>query len=203
MNLWLWPQLGADTIGLYSGGTNAFAYGGMMRFRRALSFMLLMIGFATQSLAVETGQVVTLLDHCEDGVSSIANTPYSILVSCEDALGNQIGLIHTGKMKSPRYGDWGLADRFWQDEEWANDVTAYAIAPSARALFVSTSEVYGAGGVFRLDLSSRKHERIFPKGEHESTGRIFTLQLINESTGQLKLLIETDGKIEELEISIR
>src|SRR4029079_14165105 len=57
---------------------------------------------------------------------------------------------------------WSLAERFWQDQAWASDVTAFAWDKNGKCLYVSTGEVYGTGDVFALNLSQRRYIKVSP-----------------------------------------
>src|SRR3990172_868992 len=98
----------------------------------------------------KSGQVVSLGGACPHGLHLQENGPFAVLVSCEDALGNYLGVIHYGPLGVPVSGKWSLGDRFWQEKQWAQDVTAYAWSSDGKHLYVSTSEIYGEGGIYQL-----------------------------------------------------
>lgn len=97
--------------------------------------------------------------------------PFSVFVFCDDAGGVNIGVILTqpgagpGKLElkdTKTWDKWSCNDRFWQDSDWATDVTSFAWSPSYRYLYVATSAIYGEGGIFKLDLQNRTSSRLAP-----------------------------------------
>lgn len=99
---------------------------------------------------------------CRSGALEQPGGPFLAYVFCDGALGTQIGVVLAGltDLAEPWSG-WRPDQRFWQEEPWATDVTSIAWDPFGNTLFVATSEVYGDGGVFALDLANRKHERVY------------------------------------------
>jgi len=89
------------------------------------------------------------------------------MIYCEDALGIYLAVIHAVPIGSPaaKNGKWSLEDRYWSDPLWASDVTGFKWSPEGNKLFVSTSEIYGSGGLFELDLFKRKATQLLPKGK--------------------------------------
>ena len=82
-----------------------------------------------------------------------------VVLDDTSALGHTIGVVClslTPCMDAP----WGLSKRFWQDERWSLDVTAFAWDLAAGCLYVSTSAIYGDGGLFALDLKNRRATRL-------------------------------------------
>jgi hypothetical protein len=105
---------------------------------------------------------------CKHGVHRQPNGPFAIILFCEDALGDHIGLIYFDRLGTPvsiPFGEkWSLSDRMWQEELWSSDVTSYAWAPGGTRLFVGTGDIYGSGGLFEVDLKERSARQIAPKG---------------------------------------
>jgi hypothetical protein len=83
---------------------------------------------------------------------------FAVMLFCDDAAGSHLGIVcnRPGCDETP----WSLADRFWQDETWASDVTAFAWDKNGKCLYVSTSEVYGTGDVFALNLPERRYVKV-------------------------------------------
>lgn len=120
-------------------------------------------------------------DGCNHGLHKQPNGPMAVILFCEDALGTYIGLVYYDAMGSPvpyrfyeklsetekgtYYKVWSLENRMWQDPLWASDVTSYAWGPDGTKLYVATSEVYGSGALYELDLVRRRHKQIVPRGE--------------------------------------
>jgi hypothetical protein len=99
---------------------------------------------------------------------------FAVMLFCDDAEGSQLGIIcyQPGCEETP----WSLSDRFWQDAAWATDVTAFAWDKNGKCLYVSTSEVYGTGEVFALNLPERRYVKVLPplNGRLVENGRYAT-----------------------------
>lgn len=128
-----------------------------------------------------------------------------MLLFPEDALGNHIGIVYYQNMANPKHGAWSLDDRFWQGEKWASDVTSFAWADSGVTLYVGTSEVYGTGCVYRLDLPQRRSECIYPSAaevsKYRSQSKRFTTVIlaVDEQNRTVKVRLTTgDGTNESL-----
>ena len=100
-----------------------------------------------------------------------AGGPFSVFVFCDDAAGSNIGVINTegaagpGKIELPppkTWDKWSPGDRFWQQPQWASDVTSFAWSPDLKSLYVGTSYVYGSGELYKLDLVKRTFSKITP-----------------------------------------
>ena len=115
-------------------------------------------------------RVVKLWQKCAPGSYRQPNGPFVVLVFCEGAIGNYIALYYEKAMDGPISADfpkWTVIDRVWQDWIWASDVTGFAWSPSGKFLYVGTSNVYGKGGIFEVDLAHRSSKHIFPVKEPE------------------------------------
>jgi hypothetical protein len=97
--------------------------------------------------------------------------PFSVFLFCDDALGSNIGVINTSGGAGPgrielgptrEWSKWNVNDRFWQQSEWATDVTSFAWSLDLKSLYVATSEIYGTGAVYKLDLVSRTFSTLVP-----------------------------------------
>ena len=109
--------------------------------------------------------VVKLYPGCKPGSYSQPNGPFAVLVFCESALGDYIALYYEKPMGSPisfGYPKWPINDRVWQDSVWASDVSSFAWSPSGKFLYAATSNIYGEGGIFEIDLARRVSKRVFP-----------------------------------------
>ncbi|MBK8016129.1 MAG: hypothetical protein IPK20_05030 [Betaproteobacteria bacterium] len=100
--------------------------------------------------------------------------PFSVFLFCDDGGGSNIGVIATdpgagpgkidlGKLKV--WDRWDVNARFWQDPEWATDVTSFAWTSDLKSLYVATGEVYGTGALYRLNLVEKSSEKLFPTAE--------------------------------------
>ncbi len=93
---------------------------------------------------------------CKNGAHAQPQGPFGVYVFCDDALGTNIAIFYPqlGDPKS-KYEKWTLTRRFWQDGPWAADVSALGWVPGRNLLVVATSEVYGSGDVYLLDLEKQ------------------------------------------------
>lgn len=94
---------------------------------------------------------------CKDGVHKQPRGPFGVYVFCDDALGTNIAVFYP-QLGDPRYEKWTLTRRFWQDAPWSADVHSLGWVPNRNLLVVTTSEIYGAGSVFLLDLEKQTSE---------------------------------------------
>lgn len=86
-----------------------------------------------------------------------------VMVFCDDALGTTIGVVATDLPKSDELeAGWQQERRFWQDEAWCINVTSLGWSEDGRFLFVATSDTYGSGNIYQLDLEKRRAAVIFP-----------------------------------------
>jgi hypothetical protein len=120
-------------------------------------------------------------DGCNHGLHKQPNGPMAVILFCEDALGTYIGLVYYDTMGSPvpdrfyeklseteketYYKIWSLENRMWQNPLWASDVTSYAWGLDGTKLYVATSQIYGSGALYELDLVRRKHKQLAPTGK--------------------------------------
>ena len=113
----------------------------------------------------------------------------------EDALGIYCSVIYYSVMSSPKDGAWDISNRLWQDPIWSSDVTGVAWAPSGNYLYISTSEIYGDGGLFCLNLKDKTYERLLPEiNDSISTGSFETrIEQINEKNNTIKVIQESLG----------
>jgi hypothetical protein len=136
--------------------------------------------------------LVQTVPHCADGLyrQPGGGALAVVLFDCSSALGVTIGVVcfhgdNVDCMEPP----WSEADRFWQEERWARDVTGFAWDPAGRCLYVSTSEIYGSGDLFTLDLKRRRVTAV-PlniKGRLVAKGRYSTfLKGIDPKAGTLR-----------------
>jgi hypothetical protein len=96
---------------------------------------------------------------CSNGAHVQPQGPYGVFVFCDDAVGTNIA-VYYAQLGEPKYEKWTLTRRFWQDEPWAADVSALGWVPGRNLLVVTTSEIYGAGAVFLLNLDVETYEKL-------------------------------------------
>ncbi len=146
------------------------------------AFLLLPVPlFATADSVPENKEIwIRARDRCNQGLYLQPNGPVAVMLFCEDAVGDYIGLVYYGHMEAPTpldfvrklseaekksfYSIWSLGNRMWQEPIWASDLTSYAWGPDGTKLYIATSEIYGAGGLYELDLIRKKYKQIAPAG---------------------------------------
>jgi len=154
-----------------------------MRNVLCLLLLLLLVGPAsTQEPSHAKNQSQNLLlsvrgRDCHHGLHHQPNGPFAVLVFCEDAIGTYIALVcydadGCEKAEYPdgvtRFEGWENADRVWQENPWTSDVDSIAWSPDGKSLFVATSEIYGAGGLYQLNLEARKSVQLLPANKKVS-----------------------------------
>lgn len=152
-------------------------------------------------------------EKCQHGLHSQPKNGYSIFVFCDDALGTNIGIILSKRgvfpadSKQPNL--WGTTKRFWQDGTWATDVQDIFWSPSGKYIYVSTSGVYGDGGLFELDLEKKKFSRLFPTSEWKRKNNLtFLTKIVSYDANSMKIEVglydvENDKRISKVSLPIR
>jgi hypothetical protein len=106
----------------------------------------------------------TVIPHPKKCVQGLYRQPmgaFAAMLFCDDAAGSTLAVIcYSGNVCDQ--APWRWASRFWQEELWARDVTGFGWDPDGKCLYVSTSGVYGDGGLFALDLPGKKATPIAP-----------------------------------------
>ncbi len=170
-----------------------------------LLFLLLShSSFATEDVPDSADVWSHDINGCNSGLYKQPKGPMALFLFCEDAQGTYIGLVYYDAMGSPvpydfylklseaekknYYKIWSLGNRMWQDPIWASDVTSYAWGPDGEKLYIATSEIYGSGALYELDLIRKKYKQIAPAGR--------TVGLNNPGPGYLITKIDKDkGKL--------
>ncbi|MBN1254180.1 MAG: hypothetical protein JXA50_02800 [Deltaproteobacteria bacterium] len=91
------------------------------------------------------------------------NGPFAVMVFQEYALGVHIGIIYYDQMGNPLDGKWWISERFWDDRNWGSDITSLCWGSDGKFLYVGTSQIYGDGGLFRINLFEKQYTRIYPE----------------------------------------
>lgn len=152
----------------------------------------------------KVGVVVNLHEpSCPQGVHKQDKGPFAVLVNCEDALGNYIGVLYYETMGVPGVHKWSLGDRFWQEPVWSHDVTSYLWSSDGQYLYVATSGIYGEGGVYRVDLLERKSVRLYPKvNPKEPTEDEYQLKSANFRKTSLLVTRKAGTEIESITVPL-
>ena len=168
-----------------------------MRVRTALLVALLLLLRGVSDGAASDAGVERLWKsqpgRCPQGVHHQPGGPFAALLFCEDALGDYLAVVYWEPLAAPAarpFADaWEMGNRVWQDSVWASDVTSFAWSPDGKRLYVTTSQVYGSGGLFELDLVSRKARQIAPTDDHplseSDPGADYVITSIDEKAGIL------------------
>ena len=126
-----------------------------------LAAIILIFGVSTanaQSPTQITGSV------CKPGVHEQPQGTFALYAFCDDALGTNVA-VFLKDLGAPLSGPYDLGKRFWQGEEWSNDVTSYAWLPDGQ-LLLATSAIYGTGAVYVLDLEKQRSKiALKPQGD--------------------------------------
>lgn len=119
------------------------------------------------------GQYVWVLDsmNCDPGLRPQPGGPYAALVFCENALGAYLAVVRLAPLTKSVEGAWSTRQLIWQEAPWAADITSFAWAPDGERLFVATAEGAGSGGLYELDLHSRKSRQVAPPDSTVSSSR--------------------------------
>jgi hypothetical protein len=117
------------------------------------------------------------------------NGPFAVMLFNEFALGSHIGIIYYQQMANPAVGKWWISERFWQDKPWRDCVTSFAWSHDGRHLYVGTSEVYGDGGSFKINLFNKSYTRLYPKEEQDLKG-ISSTEILKIDTSKNRAVVE-------------
>jgi hypothetical protein len=147
-----------------------------------LIFLLLEVSLLAQAVSALDNKEMWIhaKEGCNQGIYKQPNGPMALILFCNDALGTYVGLVYYDSPEGPAselffnrlsetekkiyYKTWSLENRMWQVPIWASDVTSYAWGPDGTKLYVATSEIYGSGALYELDLIRKKHKQIAPTG---------------------------------------
>ncbi|HDH04691.1 MAG TPA: hypothetical protein ENH01_03115 [Nitrospirae bacterium] len=151
--------------------------------------------YAQQGFSFENKIVNVSGKGCKHGIEKLHDSPYAVLVFCEDALGSYLSIIYLDKMMAPIDGAWSLDNRYWQHDFWSRDVTSYYFDSLNTLLFISTSEIYGEGGIYRLDLKNKKFKKLTASTLKD--GKVYQIQTVDRKKDILKYVVTMDGKIEQ------
>jgi hypothetical protein len=105
---------------------------------------------------------------CKGGSHVQPQGPFGVYVFCDDALGTNIAVFYP-QLGDPRFEKWTLTRRFWQGGPWSADVGALGWVPGRNLLVVSTSAIYGTGGVYLLDLEKQTYTKLGSTSDCESS----------------------------------
>jgi hypothetical protein len=154
-----------------------------------LAFLLVFGGTAS------AGGLVTKASpkHCVQGLySQPPGGPFSVFLFCDDAQGINIGVVNTSAGAGPgaitlappmEWDKWDVNNRFWQEPDWATDITSFAWTADLRYLYVATSYVYGTDGLYKLDLVKRSYTKLLPLKAPSKYAKLFVITGIDKQSG--------------------
>jgi len=119
---------------------------------------------------------------CEHGVYKQPEGPFAVYVFCDDALATNIA-VYLDRLGAPLSGSYKLGKRFWQNEEWVHDVTSFAWLKNNH-LLLATSQIYGTGAIYKLDLSKQKYEIVRPS---DNDGCVLQLHSVQKDLVKLEI----------------
>jgi hypothetical protein len=171
--------------------------------------------------AVTSPSVVNVsANNCVPGLYQQPNGgPFAVFVFCDDAAGVNIGVVNPSGAAGPGRIDlgplkvwdkWQVNDRFWQQPAWATDITSFAWSPDLKSLYVGTSEVYGTGALYKLDLVNRTYQKLIPTPEWRldpKYGHSTSITAIDSRSGEvyaeLATYDEASKRIEVRKVKVR
>jgi len=153
---------------------------------------------------------------CHHGLQHQPNGPFAVMVFCEDALGTYLAVMcyDPGPCNKSEYSDgtirfsgWQIDNRVWQENPWTSDVDSFAWSLDGKSLFIGTSDIYGAGGMYQLNLEQRKSKQIMPKKQIVSVdepGAGYSIVSINRNGSALnyRLIDHDDNDTPVLQLSV-
>lgn len=127
------------------------------------------------------------------------NGPFAAMLFNEFAQGIHIGIIYHQQMGGPVDGNWWISERFWQEKPWNADITSFAWDETGKYIYIGTSEVYGDGGLFKLDLLKKTFVKLYPKANADSepalSTEIIELDQTNDKLKVKLMLVDETTKI--------
>ncbi len=102
-----------------------------------------------------------------------------VVVFEDDAAGTTIGVVMTQPLESNDLeSGWRLERRFWQEATWCRNVTSFGWSQDGRYLFVATSDSYGTGFVYQLDVPARQAALFYPRApDDHPTGHCWASEI--------------------------
>jgi len=132
--------------------------------------------------SVNAANIVSVHGNCKPGLFPLRDSPFSIMVYCEGALGNYLGVILSGNWSESGSKRWKIGDRYWYQSDWGDDVTSYYFHIESNILYIATSGYYGKAGVYKLALKDKTFEKLYlgeePKDSSEGK---YVLKSANDS----------------------
>jgi hypothetical protein len=197
----------AGLINPANGGTSSVLHMGGARamnksiFNFVIIVFLLVLLCVSSSADINKEQYLVNLSDNSPQLFVQPNGPFEVMFFNHYAQGNYIGVIYykldfNGTVDAP----WKFSKCFWQEESWCSDVTNFAWSVDGKYLYVSTSEVYGSGRLWELDLYNKKSRPIFPNEDEIKSlkswkGRDYSRTYIIDidiSKNTIKVIAETD-----------
>ncbi len=151
-------------------------------------FSILSNVFAEDSFLISPEQLKSLSE-THGTIINQPNGPFALMLFNEFALGSHIGIIYYQQMANPAAGKWWISERFWQEKPWSDCVTSFVWGHDGKYLYVGTSEVYGNGGSFKLNLLEKTYTRLYPKNS-EDLKRISSTEILKIDNSNNSIIVQ-------------
>ena len=144
-----------------------------------------------------------LSGNCSHGLHPLKNSPYSLYISCEGALGNYLGIILSAKWSKHGNKVWDIGNRYWFENGWGKDVDSYIYDTTSKRLYIATSSYYGLGGIYRLNIKDKSSTLIYPNSiEQVKSEEEFSLISLSEDKVLSIQHTNFDGETKEIKIPV-
>lgn len=124
---------------------------------------------------------------------------FTLMLSCEDALGSFAAVLYTGVMGGPSDHGWKIDNRYWHQEQWSDSPTSF-IWISNDKLAIATSESSGKSAVYLLDLLNKK-SMILAEPRNGNSVLKYLIESFSPKSSMLDLT-EIDFEMKERKISV-
>ncbi|MCF8081013.1 MAG: hypothetical protein K9K88_17180 [Desulfobacterales bacterium] len=166
----------------------------MKRISLLIAMIIFLVAIFVPSVSAEDSYLISLkhmkeFNQRHGTIIEQPNGPFAVMLFNEFALGSHIGIIYYKQMANPAAGKWWISERFWQKKPWRDCVTSFAWSHDGKHLYVGTSEVYGDGGSFKLDLFNRSYTRLYPKEDQDLKG-ISSTEILKIDSYKNRIVIE-------------
>jgi len=139
--------------------------GGLVKKIIILLLLLLLLANSFISIAAtDKKQYLWKIGYNRGELIKQPNGPFEVMIFDHDAQGCYMGVVYYKiKDNGPVDATWKFSNCFWQEESWCADINSFAWSIDGEYLYVGTSEIYGNGRLFELDLYNKKARPIFPE----------------------------------------
>lgn len=134
----------------------------MIKYIKFLGILMLGLLLSPQ---VKTCSETPLIHHvtpnvCKPGLQIGPGGHFGVIVFCDDGAGTTVGVVALTRgpegQRAETDAAWPLDNRFWQEAQWARDVSFFQWSPDGTQLRLRTNYIYGTNKLYTLDLVHRK-----------------------------------------------